>query len=143
MQMEGQPQPVPTVALPPPLPQGPRHVALLLPLTGPNAAVATAMSQAAQLAASTPGAAPLDIRDTGGDPGRATMQAQAAIAAGDALIIGPLTAEETQGVASVAVPANIPVLSFSSDPNVAAPGVWNAAFTWAMERKKRPSRAMA
>jgi ABC-type branched-subunit amino acid transport system substrate-binding protein len=143
MQMEGQPQPGPTVALPPPMPQGPRHVALLLPLTGPNAAVATAMSEAAQLAASTPGAPPLDIRDTGGDPGRATMQAQAAIAAGDALIIGPLTAEETQGVASAAVPANIPVLSFSSDPNVAAPGVYTLGITPGQQMRRLVAAARA
>jgi len=118
-----------TVALPPAKVQGPRAVALLLPLTGPNAAVALAMQQAAQLAASTPDSPPLDIRDTGGDPARAASAAHDAITAGDALILGPLTAEETQAVATVAVPANIPVLAFSSDPSVAAPGVWTLGIT--------------
>jgi ABC-type branched-subunit amino acid transport system substrate-binding protein len=111
------------------VPQGPRHLALLLPLSGPNAAVAVALQQAAQLAASAPGSPPLDIRDTGGDPGRAAAAASAAIAAGDTLILGPLTAEETQAVAVVATPANIPVLSFSSDPGVAGPGVWVLGLT--------------
>jgi ABC-type branched-subunit amino acid transport system substrate-binding protein len=111
------------------VPQGPRHLALLLPLSGPNAAVAVALQQAAQLAASAPGSPPLDIRDTGGDPGRAASAASAAIAAGDTLILGPLTAEETQAVAVVATPANIPVLSFSSDPGVAGPGVWVLGLT--------------
>ncbi len=129
--MQGEPQPVvaPNVALPPPVPQGPPHVALLLPLTGPNAGIAQAMNQAAQLAASAPGSPLLDIRDTGGDPSRAAAQAQAAIAAGDSLILGPLTAEETQAVSAVAVPANIAVLSFSSDPSVAIPGVWPLGVT--------------
>jgi ABC-type branched-subunit amino acid transport system substrate-binding protein len=125
----GPPQTLPTVALPPATVQGPRPIALLLPLTGPNQAVALAMQQAAQLAAASPGAPPLDIRDTGGDPARAADAARAAIAAGDPLILGPLTAEETQAVAAVAVPANIPVLSFSSDPIVAAPGVWTLGLT--------------
>jgi ABC-type branched-subunit amino acid transport system substrate-binding protein len=120
---------VPTVALPPPVPQGPRHVALLLPLTGPNAAIGAAMRQAAQLAAATPNAPPLDIRDTGGDPRRAAIAAEAALAAGDAMILGPLTADETQSVAGVAAPVNVPVLSFSSDPNVAAPGIWTLGIT--------------
>jgi ABC-type branched-subunit amino acid transport system substrate-binding protein len=87
------------------------------------------MQQAAQLAASTPGAPPLDVRDTGGDPARAADAAKAAIAAGDKLILGPLTAEESQAVAAVAQPASIPVLAFSSDPSVAAPGIWTLGIT--------------
>ncbi len=118
-----------TVALPGAKLQGQRGVALLLPLTGPNANVALAMQQAAELAAATPGSMPLDVRDTGGDPQRAAAAAQAAIANGDPLILGPLTAEETQAVAAVAIPANVPVLSFSSDPSVAAPGVWPLGVT--------------
>jgi branched-chain amino acid transport system substrate-binding protein len=118
-----------TVALPPATVQGPRAIALLLPLSGPNAAVAQAMQLAAQLAATSPGAPPLDIRDTGGDPARAADAARAAIAAGDPLILGPLTAEETTAVASVSVPANIPVLSFSSDQTVSAPGIWTLGLT--------------
>jgi ABC-type branched-subunit amino acid transport system substrate-binding protein len=118
-----------TVALAPEKLQGPSAVALLLPLTGPNAALALAMQQAAQLAASTPGAPPLDVRDTGGDPARAADAAKAAIAAGDKLILGPLTAEESQAVAAVAQPAGIPVLAFSSDPSVAAPGIWTLGIT--------------
>jgi branched-chain amino acid transport system substrate-binding protein len=104
-------------------------MALLLPLTGPNANVAFAMQEAAQLAASAQGSPPLDVRDTGGDPQRAADAARAAIAAGDLIILGPLTAEETQAVAGVAAPANIPVLAFTSDPNAAAPGVWTLGVT--------------
>jgi ABC-type branched-subunit amino acid transport system substrate-binding protein len=134
------PAPV-TVAPPPPPPQGPPPVALLLPLSGPNAAVALVMEQAAQLAASTPGAPRLDIRDTGGDPARAANAAQAAIGAGDRLILGPLTAEETQAVATVSVPAQVPVLAFSSDPSVASPGVWTLGVTPGQQMRRLVSAA--
>jgi ABC-type branched-subunit amino acid transport system substrate-binding protein len=138
------PPPVRTTVAPPPAqPQGPRPVALLLPLSGPNAAIANAMREAAQLAASTPGAPPLDIRDTGGDPARAGIAAQGAIEAGDAMILGPLTAEETQAVAGVAVPANIPVLAFSSDPSVAAPGVWTLGITPGQQMRRLVAAARA
>jgi ABC-type branched-subunit amino acid transport system substrate-binding protein len=126
---EAAPQGPNTVALPGATLQGPRAMALLLPLTGPNANIAYAMQQAAGLAAATPGAPPLDVRDTGGDPARAADAARAAIAAGDVIILGPLTAEETRAVAAVAIPANISVLAFSSDRSVAEPGVWTLGIT--------------
>jgi ABC-type branched-subunit amino acid transport system substrate-binding protein len=137
------PPPAVTLALPPAKVQGPAAIALLLPLTGPNQAVALAMQQAAQLAAASPGSPPLDIRDTGGDPARAADAARAAIAAGDPLIIGPLTAEETHAVASVSIPANIPVLSFSSDPTVAAPGIWTLGITPGQQMRRLIAAAAA
>ena len=144
MMPEAPPPMVTGSVAPAPIPQqGPRRLALLLPLSGPNAGVASAMQQAAELAASTPGAPPLDIRDTGGDPGRAAEAARAAIAAGDPVILGPLTAEETQAVGSVAVPANIPVLSFSSDPSVAAPGVWVFGVTATQQMRRLVAAARA
>jgi branched-chain amino acid transport system substrate-binding protein len=133
---EGAPQGPSTVALPGAALQGPRAMALLLPLTGPNAKVAYAMQQAAQLAASAQGSPPLDVRDTGGDPQRAADAAKAAIAAGDTIILGPLTAEETRAVGIVAVPANIPVLAFSSDASVAAPGVWTLGITTSQQMRR-------
>lgn len=122
--------PPPTAsALPAPAPSGPPHVAILLPLTGPMANIGAPMLQAAQLARSLPNAPVLDVRDTGGDPQRAAQAAQAAIQAGDRLILGPLTAPETAAVAAVAAPAQIGVLAFTSDPAVAAPGVWTMGLT--------------
>ena len=141
-----QPGPPPgplTVAPPLAQPQGPRKIALLLPLSGPNAAIAATMQEAASLAAAAPGSPPLDIRDTGGDPAHAAAAAQAAIAAGDLMILGPLTAEETQAVAAVAAPANIGVLSFSSDPNVAAPGVWVLGVTADQQMRRLIAAARA
>lgn len=137
-QMQEAPPPVTplTLAPPPTQPQGPPKLALLLPLSGPNAAIGIAMQQAASLAASAPGSPPLDIRDTGGEPARAADAARAAIAAGDPLILGPLTAEETQAVGGVAAQARIAVLSFSSDPSVAAPGIWALGITPAQQMRR-------
>ena len=118
-----------TGAPPPTLPAGPPHVALLLPLSGPKADIGASMLKAAQLALSAPGSPILDIQDTAGDPARAGQEAQAAIAAGDRLILGPLTAEETLAVGAVAAPAAVGVLAFTSDPAAAAPGVWTLGLT--------------
>jgi ABC-type branched-subunit amino acid transport system substrate-binding protein len=141
-QMNGSvPQPVSSVPPAPPSQQGPRPVALLLPLSGPRADLAQALLKAAQLAAAAPGSPPLDIRDTGGDPARAADAARAAIGAGDALILGPLTAEETQAVSGVSQPANIPVLAFTSDPAAAQPGVWTLGVTPGQQMRRLVSAA--
>ena len=115
-------------------PSGPPHIAILLPLTGPMANVAAPMLQAAQLALSQPGSPILDVHDTAGDPQRAATEAQAALTAGDKLILGPLTAAETTTVGAVAAspPGGMPpvgVLAFTSDPAAAAPGVWTLGLT--------------
>ncbi len=118
----------------PPNPSG--QVAILLPLTGPNAGIAADMLNAARLALSVPGSPGLDIRDTGGDPQRAAAAAQAAMAHGDPIILGPLTAVETQAVAGVTGSANVPVLAFTSDPAVARPGIWTLGLTPAQQMRR-------
>jgi ABC-type branched-subunit amino acid transport system substrate-binding protein len=113
----------------PAIPPGPPRVAILLPLTGPRAEIGKSMLQAAQLALSAPGSPILDIKDTGGDPARAAQATQDAVNAGDRLILGPLTAEETQAATGPASAASLPVLAFTSDPAAAAPGVWTLGLT--------------
>ncbi len=100
------------------------NVALLVPLTGPLAPYGQVLENAAKLvfpAGSAPG---LDVRDTGGTPQGAAAAAQAAIAAGDGIILGPLTSPETHAVAPIAASAGVNVLSFTNDSTVAAPGIW-------------------
>ncbi len=105
------------------------RVALLVPLTGPLADRGQAMAQAAQLALSVPGSPALDIVDTAGTPAGAVVAAQAALAAGDGLILGPLTSQETAAVAPVARNAGVAVLAFTNDPAQAQPGVWTLGIT--------------
>ncbi len=99
-------------------------VALLVPLTGDLAPVGQALENAAKLAFPPDSSTPLDIRDTQGTPAGAAAAAQAAIAAGDGLILGPLTSAEAHAVAPIATAANVNVLAFTNDSSVDAPGVW-------------------
>ena len=110
-----------------------RGVAILAPLTGPNAERGAALVRAAQLALAEPGSPKLDVRDTMGTPAGAAAAATAAIDAGAGLIIGPLTAGETAAAARPAQAAGVPVLAFTSDPAQAKPGVWTFGITPAQQ----------
>lgn len=98
-----------------------RRVAILLPMTGPQAGLGRSMLQAAELALGKDGPQ-LDVQDTGGTPTGATNATRNAIAAHDTMIIGPLTAPETAAAAAVA--QGVPILAFTSDRQQARPGVW-------------------
>jgi hypothetical protein len=108
---------------------GASHIAILLPLSGPHADLGQPMLQAAQLALDAPGAPALIVKDTGGTPQGAAAAAQAALAEGASLILGPLTSGETAAVAPVARAANVAVLAFTNDPAQAQPGVWPLGIT--------------
>ena len=122
-----------TLAQPAPSPNsaGGNRIGLLLPLSGNNAALGHAMLQAAQLALDVPGAPPitLDPQDTVGTPQGAANAAQQAIAAGDRLLIGPITAPDTAAAAGAATAAAVPMLAFTSDATQARPGVWTLGVT--------------
>jgi ABC-type branched-subunit amino acid transport system substrate-binding protein len=100
------------------------NVALLVPLTGPLAPVGQSLENAAKLVFPAGSSPELDVRDTGGTPQGAAAAAQAAIAAGDGIILGPLTSPEAHAVAPIAQAAGVNVLSFTNDSTVAAPGIW-------------------
>ncbi len=102
-------------------PSGIPRVAILLPLSGRNAALGHQMLNAAQLAL-RPGDLQLDVRDTRGTPEGATEAAAASVQEHDTLILGPLTSEETAAASRVA--QGIPMLAFTSDPAQARPSVW-------------------
>jgi len=59
--------------------------------------------------------------DTGRNPADA---ARKAIAEGNKLILGPLTADEVRAVAPIARAAGVPILSYSNDESVAGNGVY-------------------
>lgn len=105
------------------------QVAILLPLSGPRPEIAQALLKAAQLALAGPGAPRLDVRDTAGTPQGAAAAAQAAIAGGAGLILGPLTSAETAAAAPVARRSGIAVLAFTNDPAQSQPGVWPLGIT--------------
>jgi ABC-type branched-subunit amino acid transport system substrate-binding protein len=121
-------EPVVPEGTPPPLttPAARPVVALLLPLSGPNASLGRALLDAASLATFDIGGDSFVLlpRDTAGTPEGATAAAQSAIAAGARMIVGPLFAAEVPAVAAVARPANVNIVSLSNDRTVAGPGVF-------------------
>lgn len=124
--------PVPPPSSPKPAPTTGKptgNVLLLVPLSGPLSAVGQVLANAAKLAI-PPGHTPsLDIRDTQGTPQGAASAARAGLAAGDGIIIGPLTAEDTQAVIPIAKEDNVNMLPFTNDGALAAPGVWPLGIT--------------
>lgn len=118
------------------IPQAPvgngAKVALLLPLTakGDQGQIALSMKQAAEMALVDSGGAGVTLisKDTGGTAAGATAAAQAAIAEGAEIILGPLLGAEVQAVAPIAQAQNIPVIAFSSSSGVAGNGVYLMSF---------------
>jgi ABC-type branched-subunit amino acid transport system substrate-binding protein len=96
-----------------------RHrVALLVPLSGANAAVGQAIANATTLALLATNAQNIRITtyDTAAGPG---LAANKAVLDGNRLILGPLKADEVTAVADVARPAGVPMITYSNDPGVA------------------------
>ncbi len=111
---------------------GPVRVGIILPLTqnGAPSPVGTSMRNAAQLAIDE-FAGPLItlmIEDDHSTPDGAAQAAQAEIGAGAELILGPVFAVDVRQAASVAKSAGRPMIAFSTDAGVAAPGVYLLSF---------------
>ncbi len=118
------------------------RVAVLVPLTGGNAALGQSILNAANLA----------LLDTGGQRIRITAYdtaagaagaANDAVAEGNGLILGPLLAEDVRAVAPVARHAGVPVIAFSNDVSVAGDGVYLMGFTPAQSIERVVSYAHA
>jgi branched-chain amino acid transport system substrate-binding protein len=131
--------PVTVTPMPPPPPPGAQpaapvggklQVALLLPLSGPSAALGQAMLDAAQMALfdMSDDKLQLLVRDTGGTPATAAAAARTAIADGARLILGPLLSAEVEAVKPVAQSANIAVVAFSTATQLAGDGTWLLGF---------------
>jgi ABC-type branched-subunit amino acid transport system substrate-binding protein len=115
---------------PPPAVEGAIRVALLLPLSGPNAPVGQAMLNAAQLAvfAFAGDAFELLLQDTKGTPEGAVEAAALAIGDGAELILGPLLSACVKAISLHARAAGVPVLGFSSDRTVVGAGTYTMGF---------------
>ncbi|PSJ40856.1 penicillin-binding protein activator [Allosphingosinicella deserti] len=106
-----------------------RHrIAVLVPLTGANAGVGQSIANAANLA----------LLDSGGDRIRITVYdtakgvdtaANAALADGNRLFLGPLLSEDVRAAAPIAARSGVPVIAFSNDASVAGGGTYLMGFT--------------
>ena len=106
-----------------------RHrIALLVPLSGSNAAIGESISNAANMA----------VLDTGGERIRMTVYdtsagaaqaAERAIGEGNKLILGPLLAEDVREAAEIGRKYRVPLIAFSNDVSVAGNGTYLLGFT--------------
>ena len=105
-------------------------VALVVPLTGPGATVGAALRNAAELAIEDFQKPDLQIlvKDDRGTAEGAREAAQAALADGAELVLGPLFAANVQAAAGAARTAGKPIIAFSTDAAVAARGVYLLSF---------------
>ena len=124
--------PVESENLTAPLNESRARVALILPLTqgGRPSTVGQAMRNAAELAVSEVGATNLDliIKDDLSTVDGARQAAQAALAEGAELIIGPLYAPNVKEVGRLARAANKPVIGFSTDTSTASRSTYLLSF---------------
>ena len=113
---------------PVPLPQAEQNrVALLVPMTGANAAVGQSIANAANMALLEAGERRVNLRvyDTAGG---AAAAANRALAEGAGLFLGPLLAPDVRAVAPIAAARGVPVLSFSNDTSLAGGDVFVMGF---------------
>jgi branched-chain amino acid transport system substrate-binding protein len=126
--------PVQPAPLPPPAAEEPatgllpsdreRHrLALLVPMSGANAAVGQSIANAATMALLDTGSQ--NLRITTYDTATGAQSAAArALQDGNRLILGPLLSDDVRAVAVVARPARVPMITFSNDSRVAGPDVF-------------------
>jgi len=123
-----------TPAEPAPQRLGPLSVALLVPLSGPQARTGEALAEAARQALvqrfpsaqdeASPNSIRLTVYDTEGTPEGARAAAESVVADGAGLVLGPLFSVSAQSVKSVLAQAGIPALSFSNNRAVAGGGLY-------------------
>ena len=112
---------------PPPLAAGAKvPVALLLPLSGSEAALGSDLLDAAQLAVfeAADDSFQLMPRDTAGGPDAARAAADKAVSDGARLILGPVFRADVVAAAPVAASRGINVIAFSNDRTAAQPGTY-------------------
>ncbi|TRW16763.1 penicillin-binding protein activator [Glacieibacterium frigidum] len=107
----------------PPVAAPQNRVALLVPLSGANAAVGQSIANAANMALLESGERRINLRiyDTAGG---AAAAASKAVNEGARLFLGPLLAGDVRAVQGVASANSVPVLSFSNDAALAGEGTY-------------------
>lgn len=129
--------PPPVITKPAPKPVNPnglpedvaRHrIALLVPLSGPNAAVGQSIADAAAMALADTGGKALRITDYDTAQG-AEAAARKALADGNKVFLGPLLSEDVRAVEGPAEAAGVPVIAFSNDADAAGDDVWLLGFS--------------
>ncbi len=110
--------------------QGEVRAALLLPLSGSQAAIGQALSNAAQLALFEIADAKFNLipLDTKGTAEGAAAAAQAAMAQGADIVLGPVFSYEVKAAAPMVRDQAIPLLAYTTDRSVATAGTYALGF---------------
>ncbi|QXQ06658.1 penicillin-binding protein activator [Sphingosinicellaceae bacterium] len=112
-----------------PLPSAPQNrVALLVPLTGANAAVGQSIANAANMALLESGERRINLRVYDTAAGGAAAAAGRAIGDGARLFLGPLLAGDVRAVQGIATANTVPLISFSNDAALAGEGTYVLGF---------------
>lgn len=103
------------------------YVGVLLPLSGKARDIGQGMQNAMFMALDDLKNNKLVLKfyDTKGTSAGAEMAAQKALSEGAQLILGPLMSEEVSGIAPVALSENVPVVSFTTSPQVLQKGIYS------------------
>ncbi len=115
----------------PNLPPGERNlVAVIVPLSGNDAGIGQSLANAASLALLDTGEKNIRVSmyDSAG-AGGAAAATNRALAEGAGIILGPLLSEDVAAASPIARNAGVPIIAFSNDAGVAAPGVYVLGFT--------------
>ncbi|WP_164158406.1 penicillin-binding protein activator, partial [Sandarakinorhabdus rubra] len=102
-------------------------VALLVPLSGPNAALGDSIAKAAAMALADLGKPQVKLVTIDTAPGAGEAAAKA-MAEGAGLILGPLLGSEVPAVAAAVAGRPVPILSFSNDAAAAGGNVFVLGF---------------
>lgn len=125
--------------------EGSIRVGLLLPLSGPQAALGQALLNAAQMAVYDAGSRGVTLlpRDTGSNGDTAVAAMRNAAADGAQLMIGPVFAPQVAAVKTAAGGSAVQVLALSNDAALAGPGVYIVGFTPATQVERVVRYALA
>jgi ABC-type branched-subunit amino acid transport system substrate-binding protein len=110
---------------------GAPKVALLLPLSGPQAGLGRALLDAAYMALFEVGGDQLVLlpKDAGANPAAARLAAEQAAAEGASLILGPVFRDAAAAAGPVAAARGLNLITFSTDSTVAGGNVFLFGFT--------------
>ncbi len=122
----------PPVAPPRPQVSNAMKVAVLVPMTGGSARIGQAIANAANLALLDLNSSKIRLSVYNTDGGAVTA-ANAALADGAKIILGPLFAADVRAVLSIAQAAGVPVITFSNDGGLASQGTFVLGFQPAQE----------
>ena len=118
----------PVAVAPPPVAAARNKVALLVPMTGANAAVGQSIANAATMALLDVGDTRIDLQVYDTASGGAATAAAKAVGDGAKLFLGPLLAPDVRAVQGVAAANGVPVLTFSNDAALAGGGTFVMGF---------------